>query len=125
MNVNCQSLKDEFDNLFLNIKEGVSSLTFGKELLAGAVSFLSNLQPLPTSVEQLMDISHNTESDEPGTIQVFKVEVLFEDNKLVVKEMVCISLSMPSHYQGFIYKNENLKIFSLMCQSYWPSFHRI
>lgn len=94
-NVDSQSLKDAFDILLLKIKDDVSSLTFGKELLAAAHfdEFLSKIQSLLTSVDFLMNIPHYTESVEPGTIYVFNVEVLFEDNKLVVKEMVIISFS--------------------------------
>lgn len=104
LNVDSQSLKNAFDSLFLKIKLDVSRLTFGKELFATAhfEEFLSKIQSLSTSVDLLLDIPNNTESVEPGAIHVFKVEVLFEDNKLVVKEMVCISLSRPSHNQEFI-----------------------
>nr|XP_022308693.1 uncharacterized protein LOC111114603 isoform X3 [Crassostrea virginica] len=84
-----QSLKDAFDILLLKIKDDVSTLTFGKELLAAAHfdEFLSKVQFISTSGDLLFDIPHNTESVEPGAIFVFNVEVLFEDNKLVVKEM--------------------------------------
>lgn len=101
MNVDSQSLKDAFDILLLKIKNDVSSLTFGKELLAAAhfEEFLSKVQFISTSGDLLLDIPHNTESVEPGAIFVFNVEVLFEDNKLVVKELVII---------GFA-KNEILK----------------
>lgn len=75
-------------------------MTFGKELLAAAHfdEFLSKMQFLSTSVDLLMDIPHNEESVEPGAIYIFKVEVLFEDKKLVVKEMVFIIFSMPSQW---------------------------
>ena len=104
VNEDSQSLKDAFEILLLKIKDDVSTLTFGKELLAAAHfdEFLSKIQSLSTSVDLLMDIPHNTESVEPGAIYIFEIEVLFEDNQLIVKEMVIISFSMPSHCQWFI-----------------------
>lgn len=95
VNDDSQSLKDAFDILLLKIKHDVSTLTFGKELLAAAHfdEFLSKVQFISTSGDLLLDIPYNTESVEPGAIYVFNVEVLFEDNKLVVKEMVIFGFS--------------------------------
>lgn len=99
LNVDSQSIKDALDIPYLKIKEDVSRLAFGKELLAAAHfdEFLSKIQSLSTSVDLLVDIPHNIEAVEPGTIYVFYVKLLFEDSKLVVKEMVLISFLVPSH----------------------------